>query len=80
MEASDHESSVTAAGAQAARTEYLARKVRWQAEREREERAGRWLSTGRIAAFTAGAALTWWVFASAPAAWPAPVAAFVAFA
>ncbi|MHC5212551.1 MAG: MutS-related protein, partial [Planctomycetota bacterium] len=38
------------------------------------------LSTGRIAAFTAGAALTWWVFASAPAAWPAPVAAFVAFA
>lgn len=63
-----------------ARTEYLARQARWQREAERLERTDGWLASGRMASFFAGAALVWWVLASAPSAWLAPAAAFVTFA
>jgi hypothetical protein len=79
MGAADEATRDTAPASDDARTEYRTRLARWQRELERERRAERGLSAVRIPVFLAGAGLAWWAIASAPRAWPAPVAACAAF-
>jgi hypothetical protein len=85
MTAGDHAPRETAPGTSGPadpadpRAEYLTRRSRWDRERQREERIDGRCSAARIPLFLIGAALTWWAYSEAHAAWPAPVAVFVVF-